>query len=599
MLSPFPFTGTFSGSYSVSAAYGGIGPGQEVSGTISVTIAATSTQSLGDGSYQAYITGSVSVTGFLGQSATYPFGGDYNGQSNGIETETGSTAPVPSVQINISAYDPGSPLNYVSIVGSCTNNSIDANVNIGMNDYVTPNPATVILAAAPSTPTPTPTPAPTILIAINNTVSTNDNITLYNPPGSAQPFTQTIPAKITNLGSEAATFQLTVDHAGSGNVTLSQTSLDLASGASAEIMITPTADSSVVNDVHIVAVDDDGTQLAEDDMTVVRVTLPNTISDADTPQTMLDAGAYRIPPRVSTAENIQVTPNLSGSGQSVTLTVSGQSATNGTVTIGGGAAQTITADGNVQLSSPSGNTQTAPGSAAQLHLALQVRGENTIQSANGFSVAAIPIYLYDVFWAHVKGNQRGIRVANFWKSDSGMIGDLNQVTVQEQVQLKKATGIFHGRKLETSGPDSGTTVVDPQLFPSQQYPNLGVTYDDHIFPLSFITAALYTGTRQAQQTSDFVDYRTGSPGPITDKVPMANSGDVITQTVYTVTTGTGKKRTVTVMVRTTETGAKTSANGIASDPVTTYPSAAGPPGPIVAGPPGPISDTEVAEVLPK
>ena len=154
VLSPFPFTGTFSGSYSVSAAYGGIGPGQEVSGTISVTIAATSTQSLGDGSYQAYITGSVSITGFLGQSATYPFGGDYNGQSNGIETESGSTGPEPSVQINISAYNPGSPLNYVSIVGSCTNNSIVSDVNIGMNGYSTPNPATVILAAGTSTPTP-------------------------------------------------------------------------------------------------------------------------------------------------------------------------------------------------------------------------------------------------------------------------------------------------------------------------------------------------------------------------------------------------------------------------------------------------------------
>lgn len=424
-------------------------------------------------------------------------------------------------------------------------------------------------------------PTPTILIAINNTVSTNDNITLYNPPGSAQPFTQTIPARITNLGSEAATFQLTVDQAGSGNVTLSQTSLDLASGASAEITITPTADSSAVNDVHIVAVDDDGAQLAEDDMTVVRVTLPNTISNADTPAAMLAAGAYRIPPRVNTPENIQVTPNLSGSGQSVTLTVTGQSATNGTVTIGGGATQTITATGNVQLSSPSGNTQTAPRSAAQLHLALQVRGENTTQSANGFSVAAIPIYLYDVLQASLVGTVRGIQVANVWRSDSGVIGDLNQVTVQEQVQSVTANGIFQGRPFVASPPRAGTTGTP-------QFPNLGITLDNHSFPLSFITAAHYTGIRQALQTTDFADNRSGPAGPIT--VPMANSGDVITQTVYTVTSGTGKKRTVTVMVRTTETGAATSANGIASGPATTYQSA--------AGPPGPISVTQVAVVLP-
>ncbi len=407
----------------------------------------------------------------------------------------------------------------------------------------------------------TPEQTPSIQIAINDTVGTDDNITLYNPPGSAQPYTQTIPARITNLGSDAATFQLAVVQASSGDVELSQTSMQLASGATAEITITPTADSSAVNDVRIIATDNDGTQIAEDDMTVVRVTLPNVISNADTPAAMLAAGAYRIPPRVNTPENIQITPSLGGSGQSVTIIVADQSATNGTVTIGGNATQAVTSSGSIQLSSPSGNTQTAPGNAAQLHLALQVRGQNTIQSSHGFSVAAIPQYVEDVLQASLTGTVRGIQVANVWKSDSGILGDLNDVTIQEQVQSTSSSGIFSGRPFVTSGPLAATLT-------SPSYPNLGISIDTHSFPVSWITRQVYTGTRVAAQTSDFVDRRSGPSGPIT--VAMANSGDIITQTVSAVTTKVGRKRVTTLMVKTTEVGAKTTANGIASGPLKTY-----------------------------
>jgi hypothetical protein len=337
--------------------------------------------------------------------------------------------------------------------------------------------------------------------------------------------------------------------------------MQLASGASAEITITPTADSSVVNDVRIIATDNSGTHLAEDDMTVVEVTLPNVVSNADTPAAMVAAGAYRIPPRVNTAEDIQITPSLSGSGQSVTLTVADQSSTNGTVTIGGNATQAITSSGNIQLSSPSGNTQTLPGNAAHLHLALQVRGQNTIQSSNGFSVAAIPQYVEDVLQASLTGTVRGILVANVWESDSGIIGDLNQVTIQEQVQSVTASGIFRGRPFVTSGPLAATLT-------SPKYPNLGISVDTHSFPLSWITRQVYTGTRVASQTSDFVDRRSGPSGPIT--VPMANSGDIITQTVYAVTTRVGRKRVTTLMVKSTEVGAATTANGITSGPAKTY-----------------------------
>src|SRR4051794_13463391 len=66
VLSPFPLPGTFSGGYSTRAAQGGIGQGQQVSGTITVTIAVTSTIDRGGDISQAFISGTVSETGFVG-----------------------------------------------------------------------------------------------------------------------------------------------------------------------------------------------------------------------------------------------------------------------------------------------------------------------------------------------------------------------------------------------------------------------------------------------------------------------------------------------------------------------------------------------------
>ena len=40
---------------------------------------------------------------------------------------------------------------------------------------------------------------------------TADNITLYNPPSSTEPYTQTIPVTVSNLSSVAATYNLSVE----------------------------------------------------------------------------------------------------------------------------------------------------------------------------------------------------------------------------------------------------------------------------------------------------------------------------------------------------------------------------------------------------
>jgi hypothetical protein len=124
VLSPFPFTGTFSGSYSVYAESDGTGSNQEASGTISVTIATSSIQQIGENLYNAYLYGSVTFTGFVGQSGTFPIFGSsttptptYNQLTIGVETGVASTGIEPSVDINIQAYSSAYSLDKVFIEG--------------------------------------------------------------------------------------------------------------------------------------------------------------------------------------------------------------------------------------------------------------------------------------------------------------------------------------------------------------------------------------------------------------------------------------------------------------------------------------------------
>jgi hypothetical protein len=164
VLSPFPLSGTFSGNYSTRAAQGGIGQGQEVSGTITVTIAVSSTRDVGGGYSQAFISGTVSETGFVGGDASYPFAGSVEEQGQGVETGYSSADPQSTVEIVISGFNQDAPQNYITITGSCLTNSIIANVNIGNGDYVTPNAASVTLSGSGSgaAPTPSPSPAPAV-----------------------------------------------------------------------------------------------------------------------------------------------------------------------------------------------------------------------------------------------------------------------------------------------------------------------------------------------------------------------------------------------------------------------------------------------------
>ncbi|WP_337173560.1 hypothetical protein [Paludisphaera sp.] len=370
---------------------------------------------------------------------------------------------------------------------------------------------------------------PSAEISINGTVSKTDNITLFNPAVTGQPYAQPIHAIITNTGNATATFQLSVSAAGAA--TVSQNSVTLAAGESSEVQVTPKAVSAAPYDTQII-VSHGSTEIARDVLTIVSVLIPQRIRSTNTPYSMKD----RIPPRVGTPFNITVAPDLTGSGQSVTLAVNGQSASNGMVTIDGEGTKYIAKTGKVSLSSPDGSTQTAAtgqyrGSigirvgenGSKLKLVVGVRGQDTTQS-HGFSVAAIPVNFSNtrkLVQPRVRENvalkSAGMQVYWHFESDSGVLGDLDAVEVSEVVQAGPGTG---GLAINGFARTSGYNSARDSL----------TFYDTHSVAFPYFSN-LYpdwnTGEISFDQLFKFRDRRTGSA-----EVPMANSGFRIVQRLY-------------------------------------------------------------------
>jgi hypothetical protein len=335
----------------------------------------------------------------------------------------------------------------------------------------------------------------TAVIDINSTPAEDDDITAVTPA-------QTIPVRITLQGG-AGTVQLSVSPAGRG--TLDRTSLTLAAGASDTVTLTPASRSVSANDVFVVATID-GTEAAREDMTIVNVAFP-AIRRPNTPAGMGD----RIPPRVDTAIQVTVEPDLTGSGQRVTLASLNTSATNGNFTIGGAATFDVLLTGNVNLR---GSVQTAAtggaggGNAGNLRVVARIRGVDAVQS-NGFSVAALAASVTESLNALVSTpGVVGIIVNVSVNSDSGVQGDLDQVDFSEQIQVHSETGSLIGL-------GGGLN--------SSYLPAVGAYADTHSTGASWLTGP---GVQVIGQTHTLRDRRMG----VVD-IAIPQSGYSITRTV--------------------------------------------------------------------
>jgi len=339
-------------------------------------------------------------------------------------------------------------------------------------------------------------PGPKIVININDTVDTSDDITSFNsgPNGIGGHAIRAAIVDAANAGP--GTIQLSV----TGNVSIDQTNFNITPGQTIEVTITPTGVSQKVDDVLIQAKwMPTGQVVGSGKMTVASITIPAHIRASDTPTNMAD----RIPPRVESEPfQVVVTPNLAGSNKFVQFRGS---------QLDGLAWVKIKSTSTVTITR---NTQTLPNFGGENHAQGAIGGILVCQS-EGYSIAAIPVNLTMTLMS--TGTYRGFvvaRVKHAWTSDSGDIGDLDQVHIKEQVEDQPgATGSLAGLPAMTSNDkytDQG---------------NFGSLTDRN--GIGFGNFGSGAGTLNKSQLFMFEDNRTGS-----QDIVMGNSGYKISVTVH-------------------------------------------------------------------
>jgi hypothetical protein len=240
----------------------------------------------------------------------------------------------------------------------------------------------------------------------------------------------------------------------------------------------------------------------------------------------------RIPPRVSTGVTVTVTNGP------IRLVVGGQSASNGTVQLRG--------HNEIQLRSGShqvklkGITQTNPGNANNLSVQA-FSGTTLLASSNLFSVAAIPQNWKCTFLRRLDNradpnSEVGFVVQDRWKSDSGVVADLNEAQISERVQAVGGTGPFAGAI------DSNSGYLSAHNFST----------DTH--SLSPRRVLNRVGSVHYRQASMFLDRRTGAVD-----IPMKKSGYFID---YKITARRGHAGSFILKIM--KKGAGTTALGIAT-----------------------------------
>jgi hypothetical protein len=255
---------------------------------------------------------------------------------------------------------------------------------------------------------------------------------------------------------------------------------------------------------------DAGAPAADAGTAVTNVTF-GTVNAATTPAGM----SARVPPRIDQSVAVTVT----GAG-SVTISVDGASATNGTATLNGAATANLSASGSIALR---GTAQTAPGSAGNLRLAARAGGA-TVGTSNAFTISAIPTTVTISAGTPITGSERGVDVPTSNDSDSGQISDLDQVRMSEKVQYVNGSGCFAGI---TSGNNSG-------FLPANVSPHGS---DHHGTPVALITGP---GSIDSNQMFVFNDARSGATN-----VPVTNSGFNIHRQVTAAATDAGTGLSIT------------------------------------------------------
>jgi hypothetical protein len=169
---------------------------------------------------------------------------------------------------------------------------------------------------------------------------------------------------------------------------------------------------------------------AERATAAVSVTFP-AIKNEDTPPNMND----RVPPRVRTEIGIVVKTTC----DPVRIQVQADDPSqDGTVKING--ADSVLEDDGSPTIDLVGGDQTKPGRGPHLRLvAIDTATNQMVGQSAPFAVSAIPIKWTEELAGRFTGDHRGIRTNATWDSDSGEIGDLNQVQWAEVIHTNYST----------------------------------------------------------------------------------------------------------------------------------------------------------------
>lgn len=284
-------------------------------------------------------------------------------------------------------------------------------------------------------------PGPHLVIAINNTLRPDDDITVVDP-------VLPVPARVRLVCAPPGMHHVTISVVPASRASLDNSAFDLASGGSANLTITPLQVSAEEDDVFLQA-KANGQDAGGKKMTNAFIDIPKNVRAPNTPTGMLD----RIPPRVTTEFDITVAPKLNVKELKLHI-VGGAAAGRAYFSAGGTDTSSITVKESQRIRIRGGNqTQPAkkePPSYQQLRL-VATADQVTVNKSGWFSVAAIPYAVnmkdaialaganigaaggkYELHW--------GAHYTVTYKSDSKEIEDLNLVRIMERVQVKSLIG---------------------------------------------------------------------------------------------------------------------------------------------------------------
>ncbi len=350
--------------------------------------------------------------------------------------------------------------------------------------------------------------SPVAILTINGSPNDWDHVDLLDPP-------EPLPLQVTLQGAGLGLTQVQISIP-SGRSEVNQSTLELPNGGTANLVLTPLLASLAVDDVVVQALVANAVvgNAVADNADVVLDT--KVVTDSDTPQAMVDAGKYRVPPGARTTE-IKVTLKEQVPPNSAFVLLKGQDKPdNGSAELEGdrGWFQAIELPGGYKgdiTLNLRGVTQTKPGNAGNLQVVVEESGKQVDQS-EGFSVAAIPVGItMKLKRPFVSDKYRAVVFSVIPASDSTSIQDLGKVNIIEAIQNTDKTGTLKDL------PD----IVQTKPLPAND-PNL---IDTNGTLISAITAD--GGNASPLQVVLFSDERTGARNVMISKSGFAMTLQVV------------------------------------------------------------------------